>query len=90
MSAVINVALPVFGLILAGWIGGRVGLLGRASSEALNKFVYWFSLPALLFGAMARTPIEEIVRLDFIGAFSTRHHRAGPVRAPPRFPVPGR
>lgn len=71
MTAVINVALPVFGLILAGWIGGRVGLLGRASSEALNKFVYWFSLPALLFGAMARTPIEEIVRLDFIGAFLT-------------------
>ena len=69
MSPVITVALPVFALILAGWVAGRGGILGPASSEALNKFVYWFALPALLFGAMARTPIGEIVRLDFIGTF---------------------
>ena len=69
MSAVINVALPVFALILAGWAAGRAGILGRASSDALNRFVYWFALPALLFGAMANTPIGDILRLDFLGAF---------------------
>ena len=69
MSAVVNVALPVFALILAGWAAGRGGILGLTASEALNKFVYWFALPALLFGAMARTPLDEIIRLDFIAAF---------------------
>ena len=95
MSAVVNVALPVFAIILAGWAAGRIGLLGRASSEALNRFVYWFAVPPLLFLAMARTPIDEIARPDFIavfliGAFSvailaaligTVVHRASPAEA---------
>ncbi|HET8728626.1 MAG TPA: AEC family transporter [Alphaproteobacteria bacterium] len=69
MSAVFNVALPVFAIILAGYVSGRVGLLGQASSEALNKFVYWIALPPLLFLAMARASLGEILHWPFIGAF---------------------
>jgi predicted permease len=51
VQAVLNVALPVFGIILCGYLAGRVKLLGAASSQALNAFVYWFALPtgALVF-----------------------------------------
>lgn len=69
MSAVVNVALPVFAIIGLGYLAGRLRLLGEASSEALNAFVYWVALPAILFLAMAATPVSESLNWPFIGAF---------------------
>ena len=66
MQAVLNVALPVFGIILCGYLAGRVKLLGATSSEALNAFVYWFALPPLIFIGMAVTPVDRILNIDFI------------------------
>lgn len=69
MNVVFEVALPVFGLILAGYLAGRRGILGQESSVALNRFVYYFSLPAVLFLSMARRPLAEVFNIPFIGAF---------------------
>ena len=49
--------MPVFGIILAGYLCGRFRVLGEASSEALNRFVYFLALPALFFISMARVPV---------------------------------
>jgi predicted permease len=72
MQVVLDVALPVFGVIFLGLFAGRIRLLGRVQSEALNGFVTWIALPALLFLAMARTPVQGFVNLlglNFLGAF---------------------
>ena len=69
MSVVLNVALPVFAIILAGYIAGRVRILDDAASAALNAFVYWFALPAVLFLGIARRRIDEIFNWPFVGAF---------------------
>ncbi len=69
MQVVLEVALPVFGLILAGYFAGRRKILGQESSLALNRFVYFFSLPAVLFLSMARRPLTEVFNGPFIGAF---------------------
>jgi predicted permease len=69
MGVVLEVALPVFGLILVGYLAGKGRILGEASSFALNQFVYWFSLPAVLFLSLARRPLAEVFNLPFIGAF---------------------
>jgi malonate transporter and related proteins len=69
MQAVVDVVLPVFGLILVGYLAGRFRLLGQESSEALNKFVYFFALPALLFVGMARVPAHDVLNLPFLAAF---------------------
>ncbi|MCR6630200.1 MAG: AEC family transporter [Magnetospirillum sp.] len=69
MSVVINVALPVFAIILAGVLSGKAKLLGPASSEALNKFVYWMALPPVLFLGTAKRSVAEIFNGPFIGAF---------------------
>jgi len=69
MSVVFNVALPVFAIILAGVLSGKAKLLGPASSEALNKFVYWMALPPVLFLGTARRSLAEIFNGPFIGAF---------------------
>ena len=59
MQAVINVVLPVFGIILAGYLTGRVRLLGEDSSRALNGFVFYVALPALFFISMARVDLSD-------------------------------
>ena len=68
MQVVLDVALPVFAIVVAGYAGGR-SVLGQTASTALSAFVYWFALPAVLFLAMARQPLAQIFNGPFIGAF---------------------
>ena len=56
MNAVITVALPVFAIIAAGIFAGRAKLMTAGDSQALNKFVFRFAMPAALFGLTAGTP----------------------------------
>ena len=58
--------LPVFGLVLCGWTAGRMRLVGAESSDALNQFVYYFALPAMLFAAVVRGSLEQIFNLPFL------------------------
>ena len=41
-------------------------LVGTESSDALNQFVYYFALPAMLFAAVARGSLEQILNLPFL------------------------
>jgi len=64
-QAVLDAVVPVFGLILIGWLASRHGLLSTAASEAINRFVIYLALPALLFVAMARADIEALTEIEF-------------------------
>jgi len=69
MNVLINIVIPVFGIILTGYLAARLNVLGKDSAAALNHFVFYFALPAALFIVMARAPIHEIFNWPFIGAF---------------------
>lgn len=69
MRAIVDVVLPVFGLIFAGVAAGRFRILGQDSSAALNGFVYWFAMPPLFFLGMARVPVSEAMNGPFIVAY---------------------
>ena len=69
MHAVLNIVLPVFGIILAGYLSRRTGLLAVASTEALNRFVYFIALPPLLFLSTAQTQFDAIINGPFIVAY---------------------
>lgn len=66
MTAVVNVLLPIFGLILAGYVCRRTGCLGETAASELNRFVVWLCLPALLFTATATASLEAIWHPGFI------------------------
>lgn len=68
MDALINVVVPVFGVVLTGFLAGRFGVLGSDSAAALNRFVFYFALPPALFIYTARAPVEKIFNWPFIGA----------------------
>ncbi|KGE78844.1 AEC family transporter [Halomonas sp. ND22Bw] len=68
MSSVLGVVLPIFGLILAGYLCRRTGRLGETAAAELNRFVVWLCLPALLFRTTATARWEEIWHPGFIAA----------------------
>ena len=66
LEPVVAAVLPVFGLVACGYLAGRAGLVTQASSVALNQFVYAFALPAMLFIAVYRGSLEEILSGAFL------------------------
>lgn len=69
MNALLGIVLPVFGIILTGYLARHFRLLGEDSSQALNRFVYYIAVPPLLFLFTARAPLNEIANLPFIAAY---------------------
>jgi predicted permease len=66
LAPVAAAVLPVFGLVACGYLAGRAGLVTQASSTALNQFVYAFALPAMLFIAVYRGSLEDILSGAFL------------------------
>jgi len=53
MSALADVALPVFAIILAGYLCGRASVLGDNAATVLNGFVYYVAMPALFIASIS-------------------------------------
>ena len=69
MQAILNVAFPIFGVILAGYLAGRWRILGGEATAALNAFVSYFALPILFFGTLARTPVAAVLDPRLMAGF---------------------
>ena len=66
LEPVLAAVFPVFGLVACGVLAGRFGLVHPSSSQALNQFVYAFALPAMLFVAVYRGSLDEILSGMFL------------------------
>jgi malonate transporter len=71
LQSILNTALPFFALIFCGYGAGRLRLLDETAAAGVNTFVFYFALPAFLFGLMSSSPIGEVVNAPFIGAYVT-------------------
>ncbi|QXI25959.1 AEC family transporter [Pseudomonas vanderleydeniana] len=70
MSSVLSVLLPIFALILVGFICRRTHRLGPNAASEINRMVVWLCLPALLFKATATATWEQIWHPGFVLAFT--------------------
>jgi malonate transporter len=68
MKLVVEAVLPLFSLILTGYVCGRRGVLGAQAIDSLNLFVVWLALPALLFQALAEARWSELNQPAFVAA----------------------
>src|SRR5215207_7337097 len=71
MQSILNTALPFFALIICGYVAGRLKLLDETAAAGVNTFVFYFALPAFLFGLMSSSPLGEVLNGPFIGAYVT-------------------
>ncbi|WP_298956974.1 AEC family transporter [uncultured Methylobacterium sp.] len=69
MNAVLNAALPIFALILVGFLCGRSPKFGPQMTDNLNRFAVYLALPALMFLAMARITPDQVAQVGFALAF---------------------
>lgn len=70
MSSVFNVLLPIFALILVGYICRRTNRLGATAASEINRMVVWLCLPALLFTSTATATWEQIWHPGFVATFT--------------------
>ena len=71
MQSILDNALPFFALIFCGYGAGRLGVLDGTAAAGVNTFVFYFALPAFLFGLMSSSPLGEVLNGPFIGAYVT-------------------
>lgn len=68
MQVLFNVILPVFAIILCGYLSGLFGVISKDGAKSLNNYVFYVTLPALLFYSVAKAPIEQLTNVAFISA----------------------
>src|SRR6478735_4136239 len=69
MHAVLNSALPVFALILTGFICGYFSVFDKTATDNLNRFAVYLALPSLMFVAMSKITPDQVRQFGFVGAF---------------------
>lgn len=55
MLTVVDVILPIFGVIALGYAAGFMRVFDAASARGLSRFVFWFAIPLMLFQKVATT-----------------------------------
>jgi malonate transporter and related proteins len=68
MADIIGLVLPFFGMILLGYVVAKITRQPVEALGWLNTFIIYIALPALFFKLVAKTPIEQLTRVDFIVA----------------------
>lgn len=66
MITILNVVLPIFAIILCGYIAGSTDIVPKAGAKTLNNYVFYVALPALLFLSTATSPIEQLMNWQFL------------------------
>jgi malonate transporter and related proteins len=67
---VLAAVLPVFAVILAGYVFARLRGMGEDAVAILNAYVVWVALPALLFDFVAEADWATLARPRFILVFT--------------------
>jgi malonate transporter and related proteins len=61
--------LPIFAIILAGWLAGASGYLSRELAGPLMRFAYYVAMPALVFLTIADETLHSLLDWRFVAAF---------------------
>ncbi|MEK9754721.1 MAG: AEC family transporter [Rhodospirillaceae bacterium] len=69
MSVLIDIIVPVFGVVFLGFFAARKGWMSEAGVDGLAGFVFNFAIPAMLFRAMATRALPETVPWAFLIAY---------------------
>ncbi len=66
MFDVINLVLPLFGLIFLGFFAAKLVKLPIEGLAWMNFFIVYVALPALFYRLLAKTPVEQFASVGFI------------------------
>jgi hypothetical protein len=70
MLSVFALTLPIYLIIALGYGVARSGYVALADMRAIGRVVLRVAMPALIFLALARAPLHETLRRDFIAGYA--------------------
>ncbi|MEH6648668.1 MAG: AEC family transporter [Motiliproteus sp.] len=69
MLTVIEIILPVFGLILLGYALGKAGFFSQSGINEISRFIFYLAIPALIFRTAAKGLGTQTLELSILLAF---------------------
>lgn len=70
MGHVLGVTAPIYLLIAAGFAAVRLGWMAPPDMRVLGRFVAQFCVPALLFRAVSRQQLAEVLHADYLAVYA--------------------
>lgn len=68
MNEIVTLALPFFGIVLAGYLCGKLRAIPEAGLAWMDFFVIYVALPCLLFRIISQTPFDQLAQPKFVAA----------------------
>ena len=65
-SVIVATIFPLFSIMFAGYLAGRSGLFSKDTNKVLSRFVFYVSMPALIFVSLARVDIDQVFDWPFL------------------------
>ncbi|MEQ8745943.1 AEC family transporter [Pyruvatibacter sp.] len=69
MDVAYTLVLPVFGVVVVGYVAARMGWFSHSATQGLDTFVFTFAIPALLFRALANTDLPDVLPWGLWGSY---------------------
>jgi len=69
MLDILTITFPIFAAIALGYGTTRAGIFAPAEMRTLGKYVLNIALPALLFSAIGKRDLSEVLNLGYMSAF---------------------
>ncbi len=66
---VLEITLPIFSIMLFGFIAGKTNIIPPVSAKILSLYVFYFAIPSLLFLLISGVSVENIFNFSYIGAY---------------------
>ncbi len=67
---ILGITGPIYLAIALGYAATRQGLFSKADMQVFGKFTLQLALPALLFNALSRRSVAEILNWHYLGAYA--------------------
>ncbi len=71
MLQILAITAPIYLIIAAGFLAVRYGLFTKPELRVLGRFVVQFCLPALIFNALSKRSLSEVLNLPYLLVYAT-------------------
>ncbi|MDF1792221.1 MAG: AEC family transporter [Thalassobaculaceae bacterium] len=69
MEILLEIIVPVFGIVALGYGAARTGLFPHDATKGLSRFVFDYAIPAMLFRTMATTALPETIQWGYLVSY---------------------
>ena len=66
---VVEIILPIFGLLMVGYVTASVGWFDQVAIRGLTRFVFDFAVPMLLLRTMSTATLPDVIPWDYLASY---------------------